>query len=152
MNKKIVILPLLILSLFILTACTSNNYDSKKLGKVQAGEVSPKADKIEVFYFHSTARCTTCLAIGRLTNETVAEYFQPELRDGKIEVREVNIELPENKEIAKKFQASGSSLYLNTIYDNQDHISEDATVWRLSSNPEQFKSYLKNKIEKQLGK
>ena len=111
-----------------------------------------QADKVQVFLFHATQRCTTCIAIGRLAGATVNEYFQNELQSGKIEFREINIDLPENKELAQKFQASGSALFINVIYDGQDHISEDATVWRLATNETQFKSYLKDKIDNLLGK
>ena len=110
------------------------------------------ADKVQVFTFHATQRCTTCIAIGKLSEETIKEYYQDELKTGKIEVREINIDLPENKELAAKFQASGSALKINAIYDGQDHITEDTAVWRLTSNPTQYKSYLKNKIDALLGK
>lgn len=149
MNKKALILPLLILGIFIFTGCSSNN------NEVQASKVSEtklKADKVQVFTFHTTQRCATCIAIGKLSGEVVEEYYQPELRDGKIEVREINIDLKENRELATKFQASGSSLKINAIYDGQDHINEDTAVWRLTSNPAQYKSYLKNKIDTLLGK
>lgn len=110
------------------------------------------ADKVEVFVFHSTQRCISCITIGKFAGETVNEYFQPELRDGKIEFREINIDLPENKELARKFQASGSSLFINAIYDNQDHIQEDTRVWRLVGNEAQFKNYLKGVIDNHFGK
>lgn len=154
MNKKVLILPLLILSIFIFTGCSSSNNESKSssANEVKASETKLKADKVQVFTFHATQRCATCIAIGKLSGEVVEEYYQPELRDGKIEVREINIDLPENKEIAAKFQASGSSLKINAIYDGQDHISEDVTVWRLTSNTTQYKSYLKSKIDNLLGK
>lgn len=111
-----------------------------------------KADKVEVFVFHATHRCYSCVTIGKYAGETVTEFFQPELRDGKIEFREINIDLPENKELARKFQASGSSLFINAIYDDKDHITEDTIVWRLISSEAQFKSYLKDKISNLLGK
>ena len=111
-----------------------------------------KADKIEVFLFHSTQRCTTCIAIGRLAGETVNEYFQPEIKSGKIEFREINIDLPENRVLANKFQASGSSLFLNAISNGQDNISEDVNVWRLTQDETQFKNYLRSKINNLLGK
>jgi len=154
MNKKVLILPLLILSMLVFTGCSSNNNESKPSEKneVKASETKLKADKVQVFTFHATQRCTTCITIGKLSGEVVEEYYQPELRDGKIEVREINIDLPENKELAAKFQASGSSLKINAIYDGQDHISEDVTVWRLTSNTTQYKSYLKSKIDNLLGK
>jgi len=111
-----------------------------------------KPDKIEVFLFHPTQRCITCITIGKYAGETVAEFFQPELRDGLIEFREINIDLLENKELAQKFQASGSSLRVNVITNGQDNISEDTTVWRLTQNETQFKTYLKNKLDNLLGK
>ncbi|MDD4412533.1 MAG: nitrophenyl compound nitroreductase subunit ArsF family protein [Patescibacteria group bacterium] len=154
MNKKVLTFILLILSIFIFTGCSSSNNKSKSSGtnEVKASETKLKADKVQVFTFHATKRCATCIAIGKLSGETVEEYYQPELRDGKIEVREINIDLPENKELAEKFQASGSSLKINAIYDGQDYITEDTAVWRLTSNPDQYKSYLKNKIDNLLGK
>lgn len=154
MNKKVLIFPLLILSIFILTGCSSNNNESEAFAKneVNTAETKIKADKIQVFTFHETERCPTCIAIGTLSSEVVEEYYQRELRDGKIEVREINIDLPENKDLVKRFQAGGSALKINAIYNGEDHISEDTAVWRLTSNPEQYKSYLKNKIDNLLGK
>ena len=163
MNKKALILPLLILSLFVLAGCSNGNkiYYFKEDGIMTTVKPSEsaatsineiRADKVQVFLFHATQRCTTCIAIGKLTGATVDEYFQNELQSGKIEFREINIDLPENKELAQKFQTSGSALFINAIYDGQDHISEDATVWRLTTNETQFKSYLKDKINNLLGK
>jgi hypothetical protein len=60
--------------------------------------------------------------------------------------------LPENKELAKKFQASGSSLFLNGIIRGEDHAKEDLQVWRLTGNPTAFKDYLESKINEMFGK
>lgn len=111
-----------------------------------------KADKVQVFLFHSTQRCVTCIAIGKLARETVDEYFKSELLDDKIEFREIDIDLSENKLLAQKFQASGSSLFINAIYDGRDHISEDINVWVLTQDKIKFKSYLKDRIDILLGK
>lgn len=140
----------LVVGLIIFGLLTSANSESKELNT----SIVPitKADKVEVFLFHATQRCTTCIAIGRLAGETVNEYFQSELKDGKIEFREVNIDLTENKTLAEKFQASGSSLFLNAISDGKDNIAEDVNVWRLTQNPTRFKNYLKGKIDNLLGK
>lgn len=140
----------LIVGLIIFGLLASANSGSKNSNTSTASIT--KADKVEVFLFHATQRCTTCIAIGRLAGETVNEYFQPEIKSGKIEFREVNIDLPENKALAEKFQASGSSLFLNAISDGKDNIAEDVNVWRLTQNPAQFKDYLKGKINNLLGK
>lgn len=136
------------LAIILFVALSSVKSDTNKYNNPS----SVKADKVEVFLFHSTQRCTTCIAIGRLAGETVNEYFQTEIKNGTIEFREINIDLAENKELAEKFQASGSSLFLNAISQGKDNMAEDATVWRLTQNPSQFKNYLKEKINNLLGK
>jgi thiol-disulfide isomerase/thioredoxin len=111
----------------------------------------PKADKIEVFYFHSANRCVACVTLSKYTAITISKNFQEEISEGKIDFQEINVDLSENKELAKKFQAVGSSLFINAIYEDQNHIKEDAQVWRLLNNQAQFENYLKNKIDNLLG-
>ena len=94
----------------------------------------------------------SCITIGKFAKETVDEYFQSELKAGKIEFREINIDLPENRSLAQKFQASGSALFINAIRNGQDDINEDVQVWRLVQNEAQFKSYLKGRLDVLLGK
>jgi hypothetical protein len=137
--------------LFFASQGSNTTLSDQSTDKSQSEVQKQSADKVQVFLFHATQRCATCIAIGKLAGETVYEYFQPELRDGKIEFREVNIDLPENKALAQKFQASGSSLFINAIRDGKDNISEDLQVWRLTSNEEQFKSYLRNKLNTLFG-
>lgn len=107
----------------------------------------PKADKIEVFLFHATQRCTSCINIGKFAKQTIDDNFSEELNSGRIVFREINIDLPENYELAEKFQASGSSLFVNTIRSGKDYIEQDLKVWRLVGNEEDFESYFKDKLK-----
>ncbi|MDD4290365.1 MAG: nitrophenyl compound nitroreductase subunit ArsF family protein [Patescibacteria group bacterium] len=150
MNKKIFIISILVISIIILSGCTSNTAQTNDT-KTNINKNKP-AEKIQVFYFHATQRCFSCITLEKFSKETVEEYFQPELESGKIEFREINIDLPENKELANKFQASGSALFINTIIDGKDNIQEEVTVWRLIGNENQFKIYLKGKLNNLLGK
>lgn len=156
MNKRTLIIEIAVFIfiaalLIFLGSVKNRNVEAKNTIDID-NEITVKADRVEVFMFHATSRCATCIAIGQLTGATVNEYFSDEIASGKMEFREVNVDLPENKELAEKFQASGSSLKINAIYDNKDHISEDVTVWRLASNDVQFKNYLKDKLDNILGK
>jgi len=156
MNKKIII-SVIVVTIIVLTLIgivslknpqteskTGNTGNNTKVTKI-------RPDKIEVFLFHATQRCNTCITIGKYAGETVAESFQPEIWEGRIEFKEINIDLPENKTLVQKFQASGSSLFINVITSGQDNISEDTTVWRLTQDKAQFKIYLKNKLDNLLG-
>jgi hypothetical protein len=114
------------------------------------GQDTKSAEKVQVFLFHATKRCPTCIAIGKYVKETVEQKFPAELLSGKIEFREINIDLSENKELANKFKATGSALFLNAIVDGKDNMHQDVQVWRLTSNEQGFVSYLSDEIKKLL--
>lgn len=120
---------------------------SSKITEVQKAK---SAEKIQVFLFHATQRCITCVNIGKYAKETVEQKFPEELKSGKIEFREINIDLPENKELATKFKATGSALFINPIIEGKDNIKEDTQVWRLTSNEQSFISYLSDKLNTML--
>lgn len=153
MNKKIIIW-ITISALFGIIAVMAENNDwqfnandnGETADKTQTQSVQESADKIEVYYFHRTQRCYSCLTLGQYLKETIEQEFSEEIKSGRIDFREINIDLPENKDMAIKFQASGSSLFVNAIKDGQDNINQDTNVWRLLSNKVQFKNYLENKI------
>jgi len=121
--------------------------EQKSADKTAQVQNSKPAEKIQVFLFHATQRCSSCIAIGKFAKETVEQKFPEEIKSGKIEFREINIDLPENKELATKFKAAGSSLFINPIVDGKDNIKEDTQVWRLVSNEQGFISYLSDKIK-----
>jgi thiol-disulfide isomerase/thioredoxin len=153
MKKKIIIGSLIALGIIILLWTVSLSPPKfETVSVIQNQPQKQSADKVEVFLFHATQRCITCITIGRLAGETVNEYFQSELGNGRIEFREINIDLSENRELAEKFQASGSALFINAISNGKDNIVEDINVWRLTQNEIQFKSYLKQRIDNLLGK
>jgi len=161
MNKKIIFWVAIIIFFIIIAVVKINNQrlDTRVDGVGDKNSFNESAlinnsqtNKVQVFLFHATMRCPTCIAIGRFTGETVNERFQSELKSGQVEFREINIDLPENKELAQKFQASGSALYLNAIRDGADNIEQDIKVWSLVGNTAQFKDYLENKINNLLGK
>lgn len=108
------------------------------------------SEKIEVFVFHATQRCISCINIGKYTKSVIEEKFPKELKSGKIIFKEVNIDLPENFNMAKDYGVSGSALYINAIKDGKDNHEEDTTVWRLVTNEAQMKSYFEAKLRKLL--
>ena len=128
------------------TSNTNASAESASSNMAKAQNTKP-AEKIQVFLFYNTQRCYSCITIGKYAKETVEQKFPEELKSGKIEFREINIDLPENKEVATKFKAAGSSLFINPIVDGQDNIKEDTQVWRLVSNEQRFISYLSDKIK-----
>ena len=108
-------------------------------------------NKVEVIDFHSTHRCMTCNAIEANTKFTLEEYFAEELKSGKITFQSINIDEKENYALAEKFQASGTSLYLNVIDgENEAIINLTNLAFKKGKDKEAFSKELKRKIEKQL--
>ncbi len=104
------------------------------------------ADQVIIVHFHGTQQCWSCIEVGKLTQKTLETNFAEELESEKVVFKEINGELPKNQEIVQKYQARGSSLFINAIKDEQDHIAEDTTVWRLINSEEKFNEYLTEKI------
>jgi len=158
-NKKIIIGIIVLAFLGTIAVTVKNNAEhpnasnaSETANETQMPSVKKSADKIEIYYFHRTQRCYSCNILSRYVRETIEQKFSEEIESGKIEFREINIDLPENKNVTGKFQASGSSLFINAIKDGQDNISQDTSVWRLLNNRSQFENHLANKINSLLGK
>ncbi len=143
--KQFSILSSLVISL-LLFSC-----NGKAQNKTSDSQL--KANTIEVFDFHTTNRCITCKAIEANTQYTLETYFADELKDGKIIFRVVNIDEDENYELAKKFKASGTSLFLNVITpEKEKQIDLTAFAFTYGKKKDDFSGRLKNKLEKQLEK
>ena len=110
-----------------------------------------KADKIEVTHFHGAQRCFSCIAVGQYTIKTIQERFPSEYKNGTIVFRDVNGELPENRDLVVKYQARGTSFFVNAITNGRDQIEEDVTVWRMVSSEKAFMDYFEKKLKDLLG-
>jgi hypothetical protein len=133
-------------------AQNTNNQTTKSQEELPMSTAKTSAEKIEVVHFHATQQCWSCITVGEYALKTIKEKFPEEYKNGTIVFRDINGELPENKDLVMKYQAGGSSLFVNAITAGKDNIKEDVTVWRLVSNESQFISYFQDKLNKLLGK
>jgi len=171
MNKKIIVfisVILIIIALFFgLKGFSDKEVKSSTISKLaESTSIEPQkennpplmsqnkivADKIEVVHFHGTHQCWSCITVGEYALETIKNKFSEEYQSGKIIFKDVNGELPENKEMVIKYQARGSSLFVNAISNDIDNIEEDITVWQLVNDQEKFTDYFENKLKTLLGK
>jgi len=122
-------------------------------GKAQNKAVENQVNKntIEVFDFHTTNRCVTCKAIEANTKYTLETYFAKELKSGKITFKVINIDEKENEKLAEKFQASGTSLFLNVISAKKEkQIDLTNFAFTYGKKQDEFSEKLKVTIEKEL--
>jgi len=162
MNKKLVIVCtiLIIITLFLgfksfstldSTQPVSVIKPKKENSSSLVSQETIPADKIEVIHFHGTHQCFSCITVGKYALQTIKDIFPEEYQSEKIVFKDINVELSENKEIVTKYQARGSSLFINAIGNNKDSIEEDTVVWRLVNNQENFTDYFENKLKTLLG-
>lgn len=109
---------------------------------------NPQNVKLRVLYFHIEHRCNTCTAIESTIRKALFENFQSEIDNGIIELSIINCELPENADIAKKYDAYGATLSISPFVNGQEKKIEDITGWAFKTigKPDLFISQLKEKI------
>jgi len=143
--KAFKFLTILIISL-MLTSCDRKN-------KKTYNKTNKNVTKIEVIDFHSTHRCFTCNAIEENTRYTLENYFSKEMKEGKITFQVINVDDNINDEIAEKFEASGTSLFINTIKNGKENqINLTNFAFSKGKNKEDFSTELKSKLDKELKK
>lgn len=104
------------------------------------------SDKIEVYYFHNTHRCTTCMAVEAVTRETLEEKYPEQMKAGEITFQSLNVEEDVNEPLARKLHVSGQTLLF--VKDNKKKdLTNDAFMYA-RSNPEKLQSKIVNTIEK----
>jgi len=125
------------------------------LGKTQDKKnvQQSNSNKIEVIDFHSTHRCMTCNAIEANTKYTLKTYFSSEMEKGIITFQSVNVDKKVNFAKAEKFQASGTSLFLNVIIDGNETIVDlTEFAFRKGRDQEAFSKELASQLDNQLDK
>jgi len=132
--------------LFILVFSACQGQDNSK-----TISTSDTSTKIEVIDFYGTHRCVTCEAIEANTKYTVETYFQDEARAGKVEFKTVNVDEEKNYDMAERFEAAGTALFINVIKDGKEkHIDLTNFAFAKGRDKEAFSAELKEKINEQL--
>ena len=147
------------LVLFFATSCQQNSAENKAAAtETTANAVSPKAatqvaNRVDVLDFYGTHRCKTCKAIEANSRYTLETYFAQAMKEGKLTFNVVNIDEEKNAEIAEKFEAAGTSLFLDVFKDGNETIIE-LTDFAFAKGNDQaaFSKELKTRIEEQLQK
>jgi thiol-disulfide isomerase/thioredoxin len=107
--------------------------------------------KIEVIDFYGTHRCVTCQAIEANTKYTIDTYFQDAVKAGKVEFVTVNVDDEKNYDMAERFEATGTALFINVIKDGKEqHIDLTNFAFAKGNDQAVFSAELKEKISEQL--
>jgi hypothetical protein len=140
--KRILMISFAIM--MILGSFTGNAQNDKK-------QNAPKvtAQKIEVYYFHFTRRCPTCMAVESESQKDLGALYPEQVKKGLITFKSFNLDEKSSEAIASKCQASGQSLLVISGKKRTDLTSEGFMYARNS--PDKLKQKIKSTVDPLLG-
>jgi len=112
-----------------------------------AAKVLPHPATVTVYYFHATARCQTCRAIEANADEALHDAFGPQLADGTLAWRPLNVEAPENRHFIDDFQLTSRDIVVvrRRPDGSRDWHRLDRT-WALAHDKAAFIHYVEGEV------
>jgi hypothetical protein len=133
-----------IASLVVLIGCVTSLsvFAQKKADAPQAVQ-----HKVIAYYFHTNARCSTCIKIEQFSKEAIEQGFPHELKNGKLEMRIVNYEEPQNRHFITDYKLVSKSLVLvNLVNKKQTKWTNLKMVWQLTGRKDAFLNYVRKEV------
>jgi hypothetical protein len=131
------IIALLLMVPFV--ACTAQ--PSKK----EVKESAINSDKIEAYYFHFTARCTTCKTIEAKAKENLETLYPNQFKQGLITFQSINLEEASSKPLAERLGVSGQTLLI-VKGDKKVNLTNEGFMYAVAK-PEKFKEIINEKVD-----
>jgi hypothetical protein len=109
---------------------------------------SPEGNrKVVAYYFHGRVRCVSCVKIEKLSRKAVTEGFSKDLKNGRLEFRDVNVEEPANRHFIADYRLFSQSLVLVEIRDGrQVRWRNLEKVWTLLNSEREFIPYVQGGV------
>ncbi len=130
---------ILIMLAFIVSCTGYSQQTGKKDPEIRA--------KVTVYFFHGTHRCIGCLNAEKATVAVLDELYKNQQEDGIIEFESVNIEEPQNKELAVKYQVAWNMLLVVPSSNEKDRTELTEQAFAFGKDPDGLKPYIKSAID-----
>ncbi|BBE20799.1 hypothetical protein AQPE_4993 [Aquipluma nitroreducens] len=126
--KKIIFLCIVLMTVFFCNAQTAKK------------ETATSENQVEAYYFHNTARCTTCKTV-----EAEAKADLESLYGNQVTFKALNLEDDATKPIAEKLQVSGQTLLI-VKGDQKINLTNEGFLYAVTK-PAKLKSIIKAKVD-----
>ena len=101
--------------------------------------------KVVAYYFHGNMRCMTCRKIEAYTKEAMETGFPEALKDGRLELRVVNVDEPDNEHFVQDYQLVTRSVVIAEFEgERQKQWKNLQQVWELVGNKQAFLKYVQD--------
>ena len=104
-----------------------------------------------VYYFHGNMRCMTCRKIEAYTNKAIQTGFPDALNKGRLELRVVNVDEPDNEHFVKDYQIVTRSVVIAEFEGSEQKRWKNLEqVWHLVGDEHTFLKYIQNETGRYL--
>lgn len=101
-----------------------------------------------VYYFHGNMRCYSCRKIEAYTLEAIRTGFADELKNGRLDLRVVNVEEAGNEHYVQDFQLYTRSVVIEKRTDGKRQEWKNLDkVWRLTRDKAAFMDYVQRETQ-----
>ena len=131
--------------LIILMGITFTVVSCREKPKQEKVTLTADGNDIEVFYFHMTNRCTTCLTIESEARKDIEMIYPGEVSTGKVNFTALNIEEDAGKSLGDEYGAIGQTLLI-IRGEHKINITREAFLYA-EGNPDKFASVIRSGID-----
>jgi len=109
---------------------------------------APLPDRVIVYYFHTTYRCSTCFAMEQYTQEAVEKGFAKELGEGRLEFKVINIDEPASSHFINDYRLTTKSVVVVKIKKNKQADWKNLDkIWDLVQDKPKFIKYIQDEVK-----
>lgn len=138
--KHIFIIASILLIGFSTNSC-SNNGNKKEVAQAIS------TSNVNVYYFHFTRRCATCMAVEENAKKAVESLYPNEVKTGEYSFASLNLDEAGTKEIANKLGVGGQAML---VVRGDKKIDITSAVWMVAHDSVKMKVEIKSGIDKVL--
>lgn len=110
------------------------------------------AGQVVAYFFHGNVRCKTCRTIEDFTTEAITTGFVDELKEGRLELRTVNVDDPRHEHFVEDFQMTSRVVVLARLEGGRPtSYRRLERVWELAKDHDSFIEYVARETRSMLG-
>lgn len=136
--KKIIIVFVWLSALSLFNSC--NAQEEKRTDQ----ENDLQAEIVEVYYFHFTRRCETCMAVENESRNSIEGLYSRALEEKRITFQAFNLDEEDGKQMALKLNISGQTLLVVRFGEKIDLTNQGFMYAK--TDPEKLKKALQDAI------
>jgi hypothetical protein len=138
--KRVKLFVTILALIFVGISCNNNGNKKEVTQSVSSSDVN-------VYYFHFTRRCATCLAVEENARKAIDALYPNEVQAGEYAFTSLNLDEASTKEIANKLGVGGQSLM---VVRGDKKIDITSAAWMAAHDPDKMKVEIKSGVDKVL--